>query len=974
MAGDASMGSASEQGRAISRRAFLAGAAATVGALGFLMAHATTEAEAAGERVARFIIGSDLHVPHYGSTDKIPAALQWMSTMGPDRICLVGDVVDAGLQIYYDRLLEILDESPFASEIQDRFVFCQGNHETYGPGPDGAPRLFTKNMGQEPNKLLSVNGVPVITMGPNTGSESNYADNAAFLSASFDEIDADPGTYAPGMPILVLCHHAIQDTVYTSSEWYGSYGDCIPLLQAHPRVIHVSGHSHATVEDPRSIDQSLGFTCLQDSTLGAYYECERHDPEMYDRDSGSGTSSPKTGSDRNKASQCLVLDVMATGDAIVTRYDLYPLVEGGEARQLYESWTIETSQMAAGIAGFPKDRTSSARPTLPESGSLDVTEIGSSSVTLTFPAFPAASEASSDMVHDYRVEALPVDADGNASGDAQVRRYFGDYYLPPEQRRASTGEPFKVKVASLGLDTSYRLSVFAETPFAANDAATGVSEPLELGQVVTTGTSVVPDAIVDVDFRLGSAADAMGHALSDKGGSLAADDTLYAGSAVSVFESDGEGGFGYKLSDEDFGFMAGASTAECLFKLADTAGEQCLFSCQQSAGVGFEVEDGTLAYYFSTGGSYQTPSCPVEAGTWVHALAVSDGTNVTLYVNGQLAAQVAGGAMDVPKPKTIYVGCDTGASGDPQLPSRAGTRIAFARLYPRAFTAEEVAAAWEGARTAPDGIVFSCDYRTGSATDECGALSTLWDGSRIQGATLPDGSSGLALAIAGGGGYSYALDENVFNRLAQVSSTECLFKMAEVDADQCVFSDQQLAGSGLEVKDGNLEFWINLSNLRNPKPKAAIAAGEWVHAVATFDGASVCLYVNGRLAEQKSAGRSLGGSHVTTGGSGSGTATMRIPGVKSYFVGADPSLLGKPEYMCKAGTQVAFARLYARVLTPEEIAASYQALVDPTAASGADAAKARALAPQDGLGAEEAAQGGSSAGSGQDGETVLPRA
>lgn len=912
--------------RGMSRRSFLKTAAVSMGALVGLMAHPTTEAEAAETRVARFIIGSDVHIPAYNSPNKLPVVLQWMSGMAPDRICLVGDIVDQGLQSYYDQLNAILSASPFSSDIQGSFVFSQGNHETYSVGVDGAPALFTSNLGQEPNKLLSVNGVPVITLGPNSGSDSNYANDYDDLSDYLSTIESDTTTYTPGMPILVLCHHSIPNTAYASPEWHGSYGNLIDLMQGYPQIIHVSGHSHSTIEDARSIDQSLGFTCIQDSTLCAYYENERNHPDMYDRETGENSSYPQVGDDFNKASQCIVLDVLSSGKSTVTRYDLYPLMEGGQARQLYEPWTIDTSNLK-----YQPTRTCTTKPVKP-AGEATVSDVTETTMAVSFPAFSAGSDANEDMVHDYRIIAQPVDENGENDGDAEVRRYFADYYLPASKQSSS----FKLTVAGLASNTKYRVSVYADTSFEQlSDDLTLLADPLVVADVVQTNALAVPTAILDIDFRLGTAADAMGHELSDRGGSLVLDDTLIAGVSTPVFESNGQGGYGYQLAESDYLYFREASTFECLFKMVDTSGSQAVFSCQQSAGAGFEVDDGTLSLWYNVDGSYKQASTAIQPGEWIHAVAVNDNGLLTLYVNGAQVSQVTSGTMKIPGPKIYYVGCDTNSSGNPEFLTTQGTRVALARLYPRAFTADEVASAYTDAMKSPEGVLLDVDYRNGSAEDACGHPSKLWDSSSIEDVTLPNGSTGKALVVGGAGGYSYTLNENDYNRFREVSTTECVFKMVDVNADQCVLSNQQSAGSGFEIENGNLEYWFNLETGENPKPSAAIQADEWVHAVATFDGATLNLYLNGQLADTKAAVENTSLMAASTiAGSGASVTTMKVPSPKAYFVGADTTSSEEPSYEAASGTQVALARLYTRVLGADEIATRYNELI--TASSNPD--------------------------------------
>jgi hypothetical protein len=60
------------------------------------------------------------------------------------------------------------------------------------------------------NKLTSVNGIDVITLGPQN-SDSDYRADYDFLHTALDSISSRQG-YDPAQPIIVLTHHAVQNT------------------------------------------------------------------------------------------------------------------------------------------------------------------------------------------------------------------------------------------------------------------------------------------------------------------------------------------------------------------------------------------------------------------------------------------------------------------------------------------------------------------------------------------------------------------------------------------------------------------------------------------------------------------------------------------------------------------------------------------------------------------------------------------
>lgn len=58
---------------------------------------------------------------------------------------------------------------------------------------------------------------------------------------------------------------------------------------------------------------------------------------------------------------------------------------------------------------------------------------------------------------------------------------------------------------------------------------------------------------------------------------------------------------------------------------------------------------------------------PLEAQRWIHAVAVADGKEVTLYVDGKKCDAAAATGMVIPGPKYYYVGCDTNSDGNPEF-------------------------------------------------------------------------------------------------------------------------------------------------------------------------------------------------------------------------------------------------------------------------------------------------------------------
>ena len=951
---------ASTTNQGISRRNFLKLSLAAGGSLiaaGALNPNIAWASEGGLSRTgvkARLLIGSDLHIQSaIGGTEgrdadkKLEFAMDTIYALDPqlDAFCLVGDVTDNGREDQYQHCMSLINGKHNVGYAngsgKTKVILCQGNHETYTYGVSQAPAVFKEQTGQDANKVVDVNGTTVITLGPSGASDHSYASSYDFLC------NALKGLKDPSAPIVLLSHHQIHNTSYTSTEWYGDYGegtdsDIVALMKQYPNIIHVSGHSHATLEDERSINQDFGFTEIQDSTIGAYYENETG---KIDPDTGEGASVPPQtspaytdGKNIAEASQCIILDIMEDGTAKVYRVSLVrSKTEGAGTVFLYEPWTIDVPAMVSShgdtsdtrVYRYTSARQSTKAPAFPSGAAVTVDEVTEGSAKVHFPAATPGSDSNLDMVHEYKITVTP------AEGDPLIKRVFSDYYRP----QALIRKNWDVLVKGLLPNTSYTVSVAAQTSWSKEAGAEGAgsypqgtapapnstSDAITSAPFTTAAKKPSPRAVLDIDFRSGKPEDAMGHACEPMGaGSLIDDADVVAGSSLKVYQSAGSGGYRYTLTDADYDAFTTSSTLELMFKTADDIqNEQALFANEESAGAGFEVESGNLEYWYRNAdtNSYVTASAPVEANQWTHAIAVADGKTVTLYVNGERRNAVSAGSMVVPAPKFYYVGCDTDGNGNPQFKSAAGTRIAFARVLPYAMTAAQVETAWAAAQLPPApkrllDVDFNGASSAGDVADAGGreAVNML-----ATGALVRDETSGRNVFAADGtSAIGFKMTENDYAYLGNEHALELLFMMGETGSDQCLLSNQQYAGDGLEVSGnaataGKLALWFNSKDSGRVTPSGNVDTGTWHHAMGTYNGHSACLYIDGELKEEQEA---LGG--------------LKVPAEQAhvFFLGADTSSAGAPEIVMKKGGKIAFARILSKIPTDDEIAARSKAALE----------------------------------------------
>ncbi|MBP3311720.1 MAG: metallophosphoesterase [Butyricicoccus sp.] len=621
-----------------------------------------TWAQASREGVkARFFVGSDTHIGRSGAQEKVANALNVFYQVDPqaDGVLLVGDLTDNGAEAQYDTLMSTINNSPMAGKV----YMSMGNHDHYS----GGTSRFEEKTGQKASEVLDFNGVTVVKLNPSING-NNYTNDYDLLKGALE----DANTADPTAPVIIIGHHGVKNTAYVTNEWYGSYGegtdkDMVALMEQYPQAIHISGHSHSTLEDARSIYQDDGFTAIQDSTIGAYFENESG---KVDPTTGKGSTYPD---DPNYSSQALRIDVLNDNTVKIYRMDLT------EGAYMYEDepWTFSSADLP-----YTNDRAASSKaPSFAEGAAVTVENVTGDSMIIKFPAAAEASGANVDMIHEYQITLT------DSEGSQTVRKVFADYYKEPRKT------DWAVKVADLTGETTYSVAVTAVTSFGA------ASEPITAAEDVTTGAGYKPvypaEAILDVDFsRDATGADAKGHTLNVYGEPQFVKDAA-TGRTVASFDGVDDG-LRYSMTDEDYEKLTKNFTVELYYMPKDTVNNNPMGNTQ-SAGFCFEQKSGTntLQFWAHIGGSYKKPEAAVTANAWNHIVGTYDGENVKMYVNGELRSTVAAtGSLSEP-PHYLFLGGDTSTEGT--LEYQANCEIALARVYTGTMTADDVKVAYEAA-------------------------------------------------------------------------------------------------------------------------------------------------------------------------------------------------------------------------------------------------------------------------------------
>lgn len=638
----------------------------------------------------RFFVGSDAHIGKFsGESDKLADALDTFYTIDPDMdaVVLDGDNTNSGSLLEYSILLGIVNSSDVDS---DKVQYCMGNHEFYGHlTPALAISTFKTYTKQNPNRVIRIGadkngngGVTIITIAAST-SGGDYTDQYDFLKASLEEAAQED----PTAPIFVMGHHSIYDTAYVSDEWHGNYGegtdkDMVALMAKYPQVIHISGHSHSTVDDARSIDQTAGFTCIQDSTISAYFENESG-KILSD---GSHSTKPE---DNEDASQALMIEVDNNNKVTIRRMDL----TSGKYLYNTEPWVIDTAALVSGNNFTYTDSRAadSEAPYFADGAQLNITDTDTNSVTFSFSQALSADtgsvvvgDSNLDMVQAYKIKVTNIKTGKTVDDTAYNRNYrlrWSDYY------KGAHAEELTQTITGLEANTKYKIELWALTSFETESSKS-------LTATFTTSGAGAVQSILDVDFANGTAADTSSivHRVYTFGNPVISYSNKL-GKNIAAFDGKDDA-FAYNLTSSDYDSFKNSFSMECMFKLNSYEKGDIFMNCD-SSGLGYELcGDGqTLEFWAHLGGKYQILSVDLSdiKNDWIHAVTTYDGSAIKTYINGKLAKMLnTSGALDIPSDssKWLMIGADTSGSGGVQLPSACD--VSSARLFSGVLSAKDV--------------------------------------------------------------------------------------------------------------------------------------------------------------------------------------------------------------------------------------------------------------------------------------------
>ena len=375
----------------------------------------------------RFIVTSDIHyqVDNDVEKDRFEKGMQLAynyaaSTPYPkiDAFFAVGDFSNCGSEEEMRKFKKSLDR---VIKPETKITLTTASHECFCPdGVDGAVLRLKQIFGQEPDNYFELGGCPFICL--STDRHCRFSEERkTWLKSCLSKAAAG----GKRRPFFVFQHPHLTDTVYGSINWGND--DLLPILTDYPQVIDFSGHSHAPINDPRSIHQKF-ITSLGTGSI-SYLELDEFD-YMY------GTIPP----DCHEFSQYYIVEVDAANAVRILPVDILTEQFFHEGYLLNTCWEPESFEFTASRA------LTEAKPYFPADFSCSYTLSPEHILHITFPQA---------QTNGYRVNSYTLVLRSSEGDILAQKKISSSYYRTAIPETLSLELPFDYAAGD------YTLELFA---------------------------------------------------------------------------------------------------------------------------------------------------------------------------------------------------------------------------------------------------------------------------------------------------------------------------------------------------------------------------------------------------------------------------------------------------------------------------------------------------------------------------------
>lgn len=205
--------------------------------------------------------------------------------------------------------------------------------------------------------------------------------------------------------------------------------------------------------------------------------------------------------------------------------------------------------------------------------------------------------------------------------------------------------------------------------------------------------------------------------------------------------------------------------------------------------------------------------------------------------------------------------------------------------------------------------IISVDFDDGTANDRSVTQNSLKTSGSPKVIHSDEVNKNVGL-FDGESAFMYPFSDQTYSKITKNITLESVFKVELFDSSYVdVFSNMESAGLGFEVskisgdtENANLEFWVRVRPTSSGTGSYVTISGnikynEYAHAMATYDGKTIKLYINGELENSKDVSGEI---YYPTGAS------------KVFCIGSD--IGGTGNIQSPMIGEVSVARLYSRTL------------------------------------------------------------
>jgi len=279
-----------------------------------------------------------------------------------DALFVVGDLANTGTEIQMQAFHDSLEK---CIKPGTDVTLSIAKHEYTSEGEAAAHEKFARIFKMKPDVHKVINDFHFISLSTTNGDRFDD-DKRAFAKVALQVAIKEE----PKKPIFFFQHPHNRDTVYGSLAWAND--DLTTVLMNYPQVISFSGHSHAPINDPRSIHQRH-FTSVGTGTM-FYFELDEFD-KVY------GTIPPNKDSSasyREGAAGMLIVEADEKGQVRILPYDLI-------TDQFFpESWFIGEAWNPATFTYTDARYKTAIKPYFTAENKIDITEITENLIAFTF--------------------------------------------------------------------------------------------------------------------------------------------------------------------------------------------------------------------------------------------------------------------------------------------------------------------------------------------------------------------------------------------------------------------------------------------------------------------------------------------------------------------------------------------------------------------------------------------------------------